>query len=46
MSSIELRLSRLPDAQDESLETAYTLVDMLQHKVLISMDRMIVYAQI
>ncbi|KAK0203667.1 hypothetical protein DFS33DRAFT_819826 [Desarmillaria ectypa] len=46
MSSIEFRLSRSPDAHDESLETAHTLVTMLRLKAQISMDRMIVYAQI
>ncbi|KAK0458828.1 uncharacterized protein EV420DRAFT_334284 [Desarmillaria tabescens] len=46
MSSIEFRLSRLPDAHDESLETAHTLVSTLRLKARISMDRMIVYAQI
>ncbi|KAK0192696.1 hypothetical protein F5146DRAFT_515325 [Armillaria mellea] len=44
MTKIEFRLSRSPDAHDESLETAHTLVSMLRLKAQIFLDRMIVCA--
>ncbi|KAK0480653.1 hypothetical protein IW261DRAFT_1131717 [Armillaria novae-zelandiae] len=42
MSKIEFRLSRSPDAHDESLETAHTLVSMLRPKAQVFLDRMII----